>query len=138
MFGLLSVAFAVKSPRAQTWHFNEIDEHGDTTVDTFPPPDTVYRHDRIILKFHNGSLNKDSLCFDCSSLVGLRTKLKQESPLNDSEDYQWTLGRTILVQEVRAHSGDFQVEIQNLADGFYTCRITTASDSRIAKFLVRH
>lgn len=38
---------------AQTWNYNEITENGDTIVHTFPPPDSTYLHDRLILKFHN-------------------------------------------------------------------------------------
>ena len=120
----------MQNAKAQTWTYNEITVNGDTVVHTFPPPDSTYLHDQLILKFHNGTLNPDSLCFDCSSLVELKTKNKGAITLDDSEDYCWTC-----LEAVRSQQLTLDIVIQDpllktilLAyGGSYLTRMTTAT-----------
>ncbi len=71
---------------------------GDTIWHSFPPPDTVYVHDRIAIKFKRGILNTDSLCYNCDAIVEMRTKQKGVQPLSDSSDFYNTCMENVLAQ----------------------------------------
>ena len=52
---------------AQDWMPTLRDVHGDTVAYHYPPSDSVYVHNTIIIKFKQGALNKSLLCYSCSS-----------------------------------------------------------------------
>ncbi len=116
---------------AQTWTYNEITENGDTIVHTYPPPDSLYLHDRIILKFHNGTLNPDSICFDCSDIVQMRAHQKGTQPLTgtDSEQYYWTCLEIVRAQQLSLNIiRDTTLRNTLLSyGGAYLTRMTTAT-----------
>ncbi len=118
-----------KESKAQTWTYKEITVNGDTVVHTFPPPDSTYLHDQIILKFHKGTLNQDSLCFDCSSLVGMGAMQKGDHVLDDSEEYCWTCLEAVRSQEFTLNIIEDPVLKSILLSygGSYLTRMTTAS-----------
>jgi hypothetical protein len=76
--------FFIQSARAQTLSYPEYDMEGDTIWHTFPQPDSTYVHHELILKFLDGTLNEDSLCYDCEGIVSPRTRGKGGiHPLDD-------------------------------------------------------
>ena len=56
---------------AQVWGFPtaSIDTAGDTTWQSFPPPDSTYIHNKIAIKFRRGALDYSQLCYDCDTIV---------------------------------------------------------------------
>jgi len=93
--------FSTQGLRAQitlSYNYPQITSVGDTIWHTFPPPDSAYLHDHIIIKFRDGWLNKDSLCYDCDGIVSPRTKGKGASP-QDDPDYFPICKETLMAQQ---------------------------------------
>ena len=61
-FVLLFSAQGLRAQITLSYSYPEYNMEGDTIWHTFPPPDSTYVHNELILKFRNGVLYKDSLC----------------------------------------------------------------------------
>lgn len=51
--------------QAQSWMPVLRDERGDTIPYTFPPADSTFQPNELIIKFRKGALNLSKLCFEC-------------------------------------------------------------------------
>ena len=62
------------------------------------------------------------------------------SPSSDRGTFEVfdAVGRLVMERNLNAGHSDFQIETQNLPEGFYTCRLVSASVSQTTRFLVRH
>ncbi len=66
LIGTASISHA--QPYANNW--TEITDGGDTIYHTWPPPDSIWLHDQIVIKFRRGALDYAQLCYDCDTIVG--------------------------------------------------------------------
>lgn len=70
---LLVVVVAVISmlfpslPHSQSWMPVIRDIHGDSIPYHYPPHDSIYVHNNLVVKFKPGVLNNEVLCYECSS-----------------------------------------------------------------------
>jgi len=67
---LLSLAFigvTISPVLSQSWMPILRDVHGDSIPYKYPVADSLYIHNKIVVKFKEGALNKDLLCYTCSS-----------------------------------------------------------------------
>src|SRR2546430_630390 len=97
-FFVLSISSAAI---AQPWFGPEITMSGDTIWHEFPPPDSTYLHDRIIIKFARGALDYDSLCYDCipshsgaggfANMKGKGMRALDQDPDGSFAEYKQTL-----------------------------------------------
>lgn len=63
--GSSSNSFA--QPYANNW--TEISAYGDTIYHAWPPPDSTFSQNRILIKFRPNVLKYDSLCYNCDTIV---------------------------------------------------------------------
>jgi Subtilase family len=54
-------------PYANNW--TEITDGGDTIHHTWPPPDSIWLHNQIVIKFRRGALDYSQLCYNCDTIV---------------------------------------------------------------------
>src|ERR1035438_6637364 len=88
-FVLLFTAQELRAQITLTYSYPEYNMEGDTIWHTFPPPDSTYVYNELILKFRNRILSKDSLCYDCYDIVGTRTRRKGAVPASDPIITTW-------------------------------------------------
>lgn len=53
-------------PYANSW--TEITDGGDTINHVWPPPDSLWLHDQLIIKFRRGALDYSQLCYNIDSI----------------------------------------------------------------------
>ncbi len=70
VFAVFVLTCASSIGHAQSWTQTGITETGDTITYRFPPPPSTYVPNLLVLKFYNGWLDYDSLCYDCSEVHG--------------------------------------------------------------------
>ncbi len=87
---ILSTGTLHAQPYANNW--TEITDGGDTIYHTWPPSDSVWLHDQIVIKFRRGMLDYAQLCYNCDTIVsgGLAS---------DSPRYFPTCKQTLMTQE---------------------------------------
>ncbi len=71
---------------------------GDTVWANFPPPDSTYAHNELILKFKDGAINRDSICYDCSQLVLTGAHSKGAHPADVGQEFWWDC-KSIIMQQ---------------------------------------
>ena len=84
VFVLLSICTTALPVQAQNWMPVLTNEVGDTIPYVYPPPDSAYIPDELIVKFRKGSLDYSKLCYTYSHFTA---NPKQEKALGIS-DYQ--------------------------------------------------
>ena len=102
---LVLLVLSVSTVRAQlllpppSWTSRGISAEGDTMMFGFPPRDSMYLHNVLVMKFYDGGLSKDTLCYDCSMIVETRPNQgKGAKTMSDDYGY-WELCRHFLLTQ---------------------------------------
>ena len=73
--------------KAQAWSWPEYTTFGDTIWHTFPPVDSQYVHNEIVIKFRKGGIDLSSICYNCDEILDIyKTHGKGEVPM----DFEFT------------------------------------------------
>ncbi|HET9136155.1 MAG TPA: hypothetical protein VFO76_05915 [Candidatus Kapabacteria bacterium] len=99
LFSFVLLAFCYSITSAQPFSWPEIRMNGDTVWHIFPPSDTTYLHDRLVLKFKQGALDYTQLCYDCDTIVESRPNGKGAKAMSYDQDYFSVCKQTLMSQE---------------------------------------
>ncbi|MBI3258070.1 MAG: S8 family serine peptidase, partial [Ignavibacteriae bacterium] len=98
---VLFAAVMTYSGSAQSWMPVLRDMHGDSIPYIYPIADSLYVRNQVVIKFKEGALNKELLCFTCSSDTILAVALSTPPPV----DISYPCKHTLLAQQFAVDSG---------------------------------